>query len=191
MCAAGLEAAYLPIGLHFKGFLLLHLPTIFVIMDNVVRLKRLTNMSNKKKIAFGCLLGFTGIIFISIALTLSMLFGWRANVYEYSGAVEGYSRWHTGEYLLWHNGESFTMVYSLAEHPLDALGDDRGWVADFNRERIGRIRNLPVINPYRPDINRLRSAYIYEIEGLDAREWIYVLFNELRDYIDGIGLYEP
>ena len=172
----------------------------------------------KKKIVRGCLLGCLGIILIPIVfMTLLMHSGWRANVYEYSGAVEGFSRWHEGVYLLWHNGESFEMVYSFIEHPRDALGEERGWVADFNKERIGRIRNLPVINSYRPDVNRLGRAYIYEIEGLNSGEWMYVLYEErhnwvtfnwhhriyrstnleiedpiefLRNYIDGIGLNE-
>ena len=192
-------------------------------------------MKKKKTVILGCSLGclsatimliIISVLIFVLTMPLFMQFdivigwgGWRSNVYRYREnwlrTNEESDLWREGAYLLWHNGESFEMVYSLIEHPRYTPAEIRGWVDNVSRERIGRVRNLPEINPFRPDVNFIHNGRVYEIEGLNSREWIYVLYEEthnwvifnwhhriykstnleiedpikfLQNYIDGIGL---
>ena len=86
-------------------------------------------------------------------------------IYSYTDDLVWYGR----EALIWHGEEAFELVYSSYHH------GERGSIV-ANKERIGRIRNLPVINEHRPDCEYLRSGRVYKIEGLCSEEWIYVIW---------------
>ena len=141
-----------------------------------------------KNIILICVSATIGAILIGIVLKTTLLTqfgflgGWRSNVYRYQEnwlfTHEESHLWREGAFLLWHNGESFEVVYSLTEHPRWTPSEERDWVDNFNRERIGWVSNLPEINPHRPDVNHLRWGRVYEIEGLNPEEWIYVAYEE-------------
>jgi len=130
---------------------------------------------------------------IQIVLTITLLTqfgiigGWRANVYTYRENWlrnhEESALWRDGAFLLWHNGESFEVVYSSNEMLWRDVNEESDWVDSFNRERIGRVSNLPTINPHRPDVNHLIWGRVYEIEGLNPEEWIYVVYEELHPVV--------
>jgi len=110
--------------------------------------------------------------------------GWRGNRYEYREAWfrnvaeiyhwEETELWLDGEFLLWHGEESFQLVYSARRWDVPSI------VA--TGERIGLAGGFPMINPHRADINYLRMGHVYEIQGLNSDEWIYVIYEELHNW---------
>jgi len=142
-------------------------------------------MSRRKLIALislGCFFKLMQWIFIGIVLGTALWhFGnippdnaeWRANRFRYDddGQDGQNGQWWHGEYLLWHDEQSFDLMYRSSE-----IYD---WVAAT--ERIGWVTNLPAINLGRSDRNYLGSAHVHHIEGFSPEEWIYVIYEEIHN----------
>ena len=148
-------------------------------------------MKKSKKIALACGGGCLAVILISILLlvmyTAINSTGLRSNLYIYDSQwLDGDSwRWNRGEFLLWHGDESFELIYCSTRERWSLLDEQVSRnnlyerISGINIERIGRVNPLPVLNEERPFDNFIRSAVVYEIEGLDSNEWIYVIYVQV------------